>query len=634
MNQALKKTYRTQLTKLVDRANEMSDDNAPVDHKEAIVLINRLKSVNDSLKRVNIEVASEIPVDKIESECEKIIEYEDKAVAAIARLEFELSSAGGKYAASIVDAEEDVGSITAEGRAARAASTRAETKRAVRLPKLELVKFNGDYKMWPAFWEQFETAVHNNNDLGESSKFTYLKSVLTGNASITVQGLTSSSSSYKDAVELLKEQYGNNEKIADNYTQQLLALTPVKTTNDVSLRKLYNTASKITRSLQTLGVSPQNYGMMVKSILLKALPFTMRTEFLKRQVTTNDNDDNESVAGSVISSKEISYEHQISQLLNFIKLEVESIEQAKVLEDEPKSNEKNSVHKNRFQKSSDKTCTAAGLLTSVKEQCLFCNSNDHGAMDCDSKITLAQKKEILKSKGCCFRCTKSNHNSRFCRVNVSCAKCKAKHATSMCDPDYKKKSATVTESTKNDASSSKFESTNLLANGCLGKIIYLQTACAQIITNSGVPKSFLRMVIDGGSHLTFIKECVSRKHNLPVIGTHKISIMPFGKSERAPARLCRKVSLTLKSEYINDEVTINAIEVPEICFDSLSAPSLKEPLIHEFSINYRLADLCDSNVNVHHGISLLIGSDFYWKIVTNNTKKITEDLMAIETKFG
>lgn len=641
MNQALKKSCRAQLTKLVNQAYELTSTEFSV--KEAIVLISRIKTANESLNKLNKEVASEIPVDLIESECEKIIEYEDKAVAAITELEFEVarvSEGSGACAAVNVVADEVTSQASGVQGRPRQVDVDQHNKRAVRLPKLELTKFNGDYHMWPAFWEQYNTAIHNNDDLNDSSKFTYLKSLLTGNAAITIQGLTSSCSSYKDAIKLLTEQYGNNERIVDSYIQQLLTLTPVKNKNDVtSLRKLHNTTSKIIRSLETLGMSSENYGMMVKSIVLKALPFSMKTEFHKRQVTSDFGEKesvNASDAVSNVSNKEISYERQIFQLLSFIKLEIDSLEQARVLEGDIKNNDDRTFHKRK-----DNTCTAAGLFTSVKEQCLFCKSFDHNAMNCTSNVSLDQKKEILKSNKRCYRCTKSNHNSKFCRVKVCCSRCKAKHATSMCDPNYKRQqnyeSKTGSSSKPNvnalvNKEESNPPSTNLLASGQLNNV-YLQTACAQIISNDGVPTK-VRMVIDGGSQLTFIKECLSRELNLPVVGTHAISIMSFGKSEKAPARLCKKVSVILKSNYNDELVTINAVEVPEICFDSLVPPSLEDPSIYEFSINFPLADSYNFNVEALPGISLLIGADCYWKIVSNNTQNVTDNLMGIDTKFG
>lgn len=148
---------------------------------------------------------------------------------------------------------------------------------------------------------------------------------------MTVQGLATSAASYNNAIEMLKDQYGNSEKVIYSYIQQLLSLPPVKSRNDVaSLRSLYNTVSKITKSLKSMGMSAATYGLMVKPMILKALLFSMRSEFHKKRSTSaDDNSDNESVHSSVsgsVNNCDQSYEDQINQLLIFIKVELPKLE--------------------------------------------------------------------------------------------------------------------------------------------------------------------------------------------------------------------------------------------------------------------------------------------------------------------
>ena len=44
----------------------------------------------------------------------------------------------------------------------------------VKLPKLVIEKFYGDVSKWQYFWEQFESAVHKNQSLTKTDKFSYL----------------------------------------------------------------------------------------------------------------------------------------------------------------------------------------------------------------------------------------------------------------------------------------------------------------------------------------------------------------------------------------------------------------------------------------------------------------------------
>ena len=50
------------------------------------------------------------------------------------------------------------------------------SSRKVKLPKLELRKFNGKVEDWPDFWDSFYSAIHNDDQLAEVDKFKYLRS--------------------------------------------------------------------------------------------------------------------------------------------------------------------------------------------------------------------------------------------------------------------------------------------------------------------------------------------------------------------------------------------------------------------------------------------------------------------------
>lgn len=47
--------------------------------------------------------------------------------------------------------------------------------RQVRLPKFELRKFGGNPVAWPEFYDTFKVAIHENPDLSDIERFTYLK---------------------------------------------------------------------------------------------------------------------------------------------------------------------------------------------------------------------------------------------------------------------------------------------------------------------------------------------------------------------------------------------------------------------------------------------------------------------------
>ena len=48
----------------------------------------------------------------------------------------------------------------------------------VKLPKLEVKRFNGKIKEWQEFWDCYESSIHSNTALSSVDKFSYLRGLL------------------------------------------------------------------------------------------------------------------------------------------------------------------------------------------------------------------------------------------------------------------------------------------------------------------------------------------------------------------------------------------------------------------------------------------------------------------------
>ena len=77
------------------------------------------------------------------------------------------------------------------------------------LPKLIIKPFDGNILNWQTFFDQYSSTVHSKTNLNDIDKFTYLKSLLSEAALETISGLTLTSDNYSEAIELLKNRYGN-----------------------------------------------------------------------------------------------------------------------------------------------------------------------------------------------------------------------------------------------------------------------------------------------------------------------------------------------------------------------------------------------------------------------------------------
>ena len=68
--------------------------------------------------------------------------------------------------------------------------SKTTTDNQIRLPKLSLKEYDGSLLSWNSFWNQFDVSVHKNVNLSDMRKFTYLKSLLDGEAEKSIAGLT------------------------------------------------------------------------------------------------------------------------------------------------------------------------------------------------------------------------------------------------------------------------------------------------------------------------------------------------------------------------------------------------------------------------------------------------------------
>ena len=141
------------------------------------------------------------------------------------------------------------------------------------LPKLELPSFGGDVTKWPSFWDQF-SAVIDGSELPEVSKFVYLLSLLTSDATLSVKGLTISAAHYKIAKDILVNRYGRRERIIFTHIQQLMNISVPgsSTCENTVLWQLQDELLAHVRSLEALGVTGNQYGVILTPLILSRLP--------------------------------------------------------------------------------------------------------------------------------------------------------------------------------------------------------------------------------------------------------------------------------------------------------------------------------------------------------------------------
>jgi len=101
----------------------------------------------------------------------------------------------------------------------------------VKLPRLQLRRFQGDPKEYKPFRDTFEVSVNKDSTLSNIEKCTYLQSVLYGDALRLVTALSLTEENYKEALEIFEQRYGNKQTIVNSHMSELVSLPPVTSVN-------------------------------------------------------------------------------------------------------------------------------------------------------------------------------------------------------------------------------------------------------------------------------------------------------------------------------------------------------------------------------------------------------------------
>ena len=120
----------------------------------------------------------------------------------------------------------------------------------MKLPKLELKSFSGNYQEWQSYWDTFQSAVDGNPSISPIEKFTYLKSCVISNAESAIAGLSLTADNYKVAIDILKDRFGKPQLLISNYMDALLKLSSVNSVHET--KKLYELYDKIEINIRGL----------------------------------------------------------------------------------------------------------------------------------------------------------------------------------------------------------------------------------------------------------------------------------------------------------------------------------------------------------------------------------------------
>ena len=605
---ASRKAYRSHLTRLLRKVDAILDSETRSTETQIATLTSSIEQLTERgtlLRELDGQIATTI---QTESELEaEIIEAEATQEAIrdkISQIRRKIDSHASSVSRPMsVSASEFVPSDP---------SPRREPP-VSRLPKLNLPSFAGDPLTWQSFWDSFKAAVHSNAALDCVQKFNYLKAQLHGDASRAIAGLLLTSANYDHAVTLLQERFGQSHKIVSAHMQALLDI-PKPVNSLSSLRLFYDSVESHIRGLAALGKSEDSYGALLVPIIFGRLPAKTRSNLARSHT---------------------SLEWSLSELKDSILTEIRVLESG--FSNEPSKKTLN------FADDSPTMTTASfytGASNNVPRQppqsrprsCTYCQSTTHSTSSCDVVSDRGKRLEIVRRESLCFNCL-GRHRAAQCRSKSRCKQCKGKHHTSICETTSEKDkqskqdapppSDTQKESTTTLTVSTPTEqpSTDLptAGTGCL-----LKTAVAEV--RSGSHRCRAQILFDEGAQRSFMTQQLAHDLNIQPYKRQRICVSAFG-GEAVPKEL-QLTSVAIQTKD-GGEVPVSALVVPKIAAplqNLVPTPGDKYPYLQGLPLAHPVG-------NDNFEISLLIGADFYWKIVQDKIVR-GNGPTAMESKIG
>ena len=485
-----------------------------------------------------------------------------------------------------------------------------------KLPKLELPKFSGDVTQWQSFSDRFNAIIDNRQDISDINKFSYLLSLLRDEAKACVQGLQLTADNYQTAKELLQKRFGRRETVVFGHIQKLLSMS---NSGKQDLWKLYDELTIHVRSLENLGVSGAQYGVILTPLILHQLPSNYRLEW-SREAEGRESD--------------------LNYLMTFLFDEIRRRERSQTFNDSLQSISQDK--KKRFQPS-----TASALLNSEhtgidnsskgRSTCPIC-SDKHYPDKCPviTNMSHHQRKQKIQELGLCFCCLSKTHRASTChRV---CYYCKGKHHSILHLARQTGDSGRASHGC--DVSSVKAEPQGLMNSRdadyqCVGRTgpvndngIYYSN-CSDVNTIMQVVRGKVNdidvtILFDTGSDRSFIKNDTAKKLNLISKGKETLCLSAFGDNNRND-KTCDVFKLP-----VDNQCTVNILGIKSIASPMYRAPVPAEVLskIQHIPVRENLA--CGSQLN----IDVLIGLDNYWNVVEPGVQILGTGLVSQRSKFG
>lgn len=486
----------------------------------------------------------------------------------------------------------------------------------VRLPKIDLPHFDGNYQCWLEFRDTFGSLIHDNTSISDINKFHYLRASLQGNAALIIKNIDFKADHYNIAWDLLCERYNNNHLLVNNHLQALFDAEPIKTESSISIRNLVDIINKNIRALTTLKRPAQHWDDIIIYLMIKKLDLLTARNWEEHRNNTLGEDPT------------------LIQFCSFLSRKADWLESVEVNQPSLGSNTivalNNSHDSNKIDSKSNQTNKKQD--NKIKNsKCPLC-SQVHNLFKCESFRNLSVENRIQKATELkvCMNCLRFGHNSNKCKFS-HCRYCKVKHNTLLhLNSNEPQLASNPLPSAMPSTMPSASPSSNVVLSANSLQLhtsahVLLSTAMVNVIGVTG-KKYTARLLLDNGSTANFVTQSLSEKLGLLRRGT-STKVTGINNHISTSTQSCR---LTMESLCCAFTADIECHILPEI------TKVLPTSFVHIKHVPIPSGlQLADPNFNVPSVVDILVGAEVFWNVIGTKTIDLGKNLPKLcETKLG
>lgn len=511
----------------------------------------------------------------------------------------------------------------------------------VKLPKLELSKFNGEFNQWQSFIDLFNSLIHNRQSISNIEKYHYLILSLEGPPLTVVKAIPLTSAGYQIAYDALIERYSNKRLLATNHWRVLKSYPPLQVEDASSLRRLVDTFNENLSILKTLNFDVDSWDFILVDLLLDKLDGSTRKRFeihldastiptyaklkgfLLKQCVALDTmaacKSLPSTSASVKNTKPNVNTHP-SQYSRRSFNNFESYSKP-VLAHAASLNLSSSPMNNPPSIAISPPC---GHDNGNKSKCPLCQQV-HIIYRCPTFLALSPQERYSSAKQSrlCINCLRSDHIVNNCSSKSTCRYCNSKHHSLLHFNDKQKPPPSERSDPKTINSCTSISLSSSLKN----TTVLLSTVTLEVADRFGIYHK-ARALVDSGSQASFMVDSYARKLGLP----RSRSIVPVFGLGHNPSNASRGIA-TCHIRPINttqQPIKIDTIILSQICSNLPSSPLVPEQCEHIQNLT-----LADPTWNKPGSIDMLLGADIYSSIIRSGIVSAQgTQLVAINTIFG